>query len=274
MFALTGLVANAQGPAQKVYDTERAFEKIIAEKGMNAGFIEFMAADGVMFFPEPANARETYAKRPPIIAALTWNPVLVCASSNGAMAYSVGNSIYRPKGKEDPSGYAGHYLTVWLRQPNGEYRAVLDGGINHDKPASLTTEWKAMNLAAEVNGRHLAAADSSVPFFQIAESAGLEKAYKAYLADDAIILRDANQPFFGKRAALDHLKKGDSIMKVAKRRSFVEAGELGYFYGPYSRITKAGVETEKGNLIQVWRMRGGKWQIVADLSVVIPKSKG
>jgi len=74
-------------------------------------------------------------------AALTWNPVLVFASSNDVLGYSIGNSIYRPKGKDDPTVSAGHYLSVWMRQANGEYRAVLDTGISHEAPASAPTGW-------------------------------------------------------------------------------------------------------------------------------------
>src|SRR5215510_5168159 len=96
---LVAISAQAQDAAQRIYDTERAFEKMVAEKGLNAGFIEFMSPLGVMFVPRPENAREVWAKRPASIAALTWNPIKIEVSSNGALAYSIGNSIYRPKGK-------------------------------------------------------------------------------------------------------------------------------------------------------------------------------
>jgi len=271
--AFCGTLVPAQSPALTIYDTERAFEKMVAEKGMNAGFIEYLAVDGVMFFPEPANARETYRARPESAAALTWNPILIGVSSNRALAYSIGNSIYRPKGKGDATGYSGHYLSVWMKQSDGQYRAVLDAGINHDAPASVPVEWKDTSSAVEANARHAGAADSSGGFYQTAESKGLAAAYGSYLADDAIVMRDGKQPFVGKKPSLQLFKNDKSLVKFTKRRSFVEAGELAYAYGPYSRMTKDGVETEKGNFIQVWRLRGGKWQIVADLTVVIPTVK-
>lgn len=273
VIALYGTIILAQSPAKTIYDTERAFERMVAEQGLNAGFIEYLSVDGVMFFPEAANARQTYRARPKSPAALTWNPILVCVSSNGALAYSIGNSIYRPKGRDDPTGYAGHYLSVWMKQPDGQYRAVLDAGINHETPASVPTDWKDTGSAAEPNPQHAGAADSSVGFYQTAESKGLAAAYGSYLADDAIVMRDENQPFVGKKAALGLLKNDKAAVKFTKRRSFVEAGELAYVYGPYSRLSKDGGETEKGNFIQVWRLRGGKWQIVADMTVVIPKPK-
>ncbi|MGQ0543422.1 MAG: hypothetical protein ACT4O9_16515 [Blastocatellia bacterium] len=76
----------SQTNQQQVYVTERAFEKMAAEKGINAGFIEFLATDGIMFFPEEANCRETWNARLTSPAALTWNPIWIDVSANGAFA--------------------------------------------------------------------------------------------------------------------------------------------------------------------------------------------
>jgi len=79
--ALLVSLAFAQNPAQKVYDTERAFEKTVAEKGINSGFIEYLSTDGLIFNPEAQNGREAWKNRPPSPASLTWNPInIVCGS--------------------------------------------------------------------------------------------------------------------------------------------------------------------------------------------------
>ena len=116
--ALFASIALAQSPAQKIYDTERAFEKTVAEKGINSGFIEYLSADGLIFSPEAQNGREAWKNRPPSPASLTWNPIWIEVSSNGALAYSIGNGIYKPKGKDDTTQYFTHYLSIWSRQPS------------------------------------------------------------------------------------------------------------------------------------------------------------
>jgi len=268
------IVASSQSSEQRIYDTERAFERLVAEKGIRAGFLEYLSPDAVMFFPEAANARETWTKRPASPATLTWNPVLIFASSNDVLAYSIGNSVYRPKGKNDPTGFAGHYLSFWVRQANGEYRAVFDTGINHDAPAAVTTEWSVpAGSGVEKNERRLSAADSATPFFVKAESDGAVKAYQSYLAEDAILMRDGSMPFKGRSAAIDHLKKGKTVIKFAKRKSFVEAADLAYHYSGYTEIDTNGREVGRGNYAQVWRLRSGKWQIVADIFVPLPAAK-
>src|SRR5436190_16382038 len=259
----------AQDPAQKIYDAERAFEKTVAEKGINSAFIEYLSPDGVIFNPEAQNGREAWKNRPASPASLTWNPIWIEVSSNGALAYSIGNGIYKPKGKDDTTQYFTHYLSIWSRQPNGEYKAVLDAGINHPKPSTVPTEWKSP--PATGNAKLLnSAGDHAVPFFATVEADGALKAYKAFLADDAFLMRNGNVPYFGKAAALSYLESTKPAIKFSKRKTFLEAGDLAWVSSLYSIVDRSGKETERGNFVQVWKLRNGKWQIAADMFLPVP----
>lgn len=263
--------ALSQSPARKIFETEKAFGRAVAEKGIKAGFIEYMAPSGIIFRPGPVNARESFASRPDSPAALLWNPVWIEVSSNGLIAYSIGNSILKPKGKDDPNEIYGHYISIWSRQPNGEYRALLDTGINHEKPAAMPTEWKSPN-AKDANEKRLSAADSSTGFWETVEKVGSVKAYKTYLADDAILMRSGKQPFFGKKAAVAFLEDLQPRLKFSKRKAFIESADLAYVYDTYALVDKAGKEIENGHFVQVWKLRKGKWLIAADAWIATPKS--
>lgn len=270
IIAFSVLASYAQGIPQKIYETEKAFEKMVADKGINAAFIEYLSPDGVMFFPQAANGREVWKSRPASPASLTWNPIWIDVSANGAMAYSIGNSVYRPKGMDDTNAFYGHYISVWARQMNGEYRASLDTGINHPKPLITPAEWKSPVRSDEKNITGSFAGDTSAGFFETAEKVSLVKAYKSYLADDAFLMRDGKEPFRGKKAALDFIGTEKLKIKFARRKSFVEAADLAYVHNTYSVIDKAGKETEKGNFVQVWKLNKSKWRIVADVLIPIP----
>jgi len=263
--------ALSQSPARKIFETEKAFGRAVAEKGIKAGFIEYMAPSGIIFRPGPVNARESFASRPDSPAALLWNPVWIEVSSNGLIAYSIGNSILKPKGKDDPNEIYGHYISIWSRQPNGEYRALLDTGINHEKPAAMPTEWKSPN-AKDANEKRLSAADSSTGFWETVEKVGSVKAYKTYLADDAILMRSGKQPLFGKKAAVAFLEDLQPRLKFSKRKAFIESADLAYVYDTYALVDKAGKEIENGHFVQVWKLRKGKWLIAADAWIATPKS--
>ena len=261
----------AQSNLQKIYDTEKAFEKAAAEKGINRAFLEFSTSDATCFFPGyPVNCMEYFKTQPANPAALYWNPTFVDVSSNGALAYSTGNSIYKPKGKDDTAAYYGEYATVWQRQPDGNYKAVLDIGISHDAPNTETKWTSPADTGKELNEKRYSAADSSTAFFEMTTKQGIGKAYKTYFADDVRVLRDGKMPIVGKRAALDALKDNKSTIAFAKRSVFVGAADMAYINNSYTATDRNGKTIEKGNFLQVWKLRNNRWQIVLDVFLPAP----
>ncbi len=266
-------VVSAQTNHKKIFDTEKAFEKMVAEKGIRDGFVEYLSPVGVMFMPDAVNGREAWTKRSPSPASLTWNPIWIDVSSNGAIAYSIGNSQYRPKGKDDTNVIYGHYLSIWMVQGDGSYKAELDTGINHEKPMAEPVEWKSpIDSGKELNTDRLSAADSSISFYEKAEKDGALNAYKSFLANDAIVLREGKLPAFDKKAA-QLLLKDSARIAFSKRKLFTEAADLGYVHGPYTMTDEKGGEIERGNFVQVWRLRNKKWVIVADVLIPLPAKK-
>lgn len=256
---------------QKIYETEKAFERAVAEKGFNQGFIEFLTDDAVMFRPDSVNAKQFFKSQPASLASLTWNPIFIDVSSNGALAYSVGNGMFRPKGKDDTTVFYSHYVSVWQRQPDGSYKAVLDTGISHEKPEKIETDWKSPDTTLkELNEKKVSAADSATGFFETAEKQDLGKAYKMFLAEDARLLREGKMPFAGKNNALAEIKNNKSKIKFNKRSVFTSAADLAYLTNGYTLLDKNGKEIEKGNFVQVWKFRNGKWQIALDIFNPLP----
>lgn len=256
----------AQSNAQKIYDTEKAFEKASAEKGLNQAFIEFTTSDGTCFLTgAPTNCREFWKTTPASPAFLTWNPTFIDVSSNGALAYSTGNSVYRAKGKSDTTAFYGEYATVWSRQPNGNYLAALDIGISHEQ-ANTETNWTSpTDSGKEMNAQRSSAADSSTAFFETARNMSLSKAYKTFLAEDARMLREGKMPLIGKKNVMSEMKNFKSKVNFAKRSIFTEAADMAYITNSYTVVDKNNKPTETGNFLQVWKLRGGKWQIVFDV---------
>ncbi|HMQ03377.1 MAG TPA: hypothetical protein PKD26_05635 [Pyrinomonadaceae bacterium] len=259
-----------QRPAQAVYEAERAFERAVAEKGIRAGYVEFMSPVGVIFLPDMVNARESWKSKPESPAALNWSPIVIDVSANGAIGYCVGSSRRRENGKDDPNVVYGHYLSIWMNQGDGKYQVELDAGITHEKPISEPGDWRSpVESNRDLNAEIPSAADSSAEFFQLAYDEGAAKAYRSFLADDAILLRQGKLPAFDKKAATVLLRDAVRI-EFSKRKVFTEAGNLGYVHGPYVVSDKKGTELERGNFVQVWKFRNKKWFIVADILIPLP----
>lgn len=127
--------------AEELLAADRAFARATAEKGAE-GFASFLA-DDVWFLsdgsPITKGKQAAVKSWEPLLSnpetSITWEPVKADASGN--LGYTVGQ--YEVRGKT-PEGKAfverGKYITIWKKQPNGEWKVVIDGG-NTDGPPEV-----------------------------------------------------------------------------------------------------------------------------------------
>lgn len=123
-----------------LFDLEARFAKDVAERG-GAGFASWFAEDGVALgngaqplIGNVAIARS--AKWSPKDYQLTWTPTDALMGPSGDMGYTWGHFEGRSKDANgNPVLTSGRYMTVWRKQPNGEWKVVLDAGAN-DAPAA------------------------------------------------------------------------------------------------------------------------------------------
>lgn len=189
-FCAAGVCAQSKTDLEKIVETEKAFAKFAAEKGIKPAFLEFLADDGIMFLPAATNGKESWRARPESPALLSWYPVYADVSSNGVLGYTTGPGEYRPQGKSDTTVFYSEYVTVWRRQPDGNYKAVFDVGISHDKPLSSEPTWTSPKKAEKFSEETKPiAANAMSSFFDTAMTGGLSKAYKNFAATDARFLR-------------------------------------------------------------------------------------
>ena len=202
--------------------------------------------------------------REPSVALLSWYPEFADVSFSGSLGYTTGPWEYRPKGKDGEPSAFGHFVTIWQKQPNGEFKAVLDIGIDHAKPDSAEAEFVPGTGAVAGGETSSYAGDSAARFFELVSSSGAAKAYKEFAANDIRVLRDNKSPFVGKKHAIDEIGKQKGKLAISKRMSFFGSGDLAYATNTYT-LTSAKGTVEKGNFVQVWKFRDKRWQIVLDL---------
>ena len=255
----------AQSDLQKLVDTEKAFAAYAAERSTKQAFLEFLADDGVVFNPDRQNGKEVWRARAENAALLSWYPVVADISSSGLIGYTTGPWEYRPKGKTGAATAFGQYSTVWQKQQNGEFKAVLDMGVTHGKNAASETPWvMPPDLKRDKNEKNSYAGDTAALFYSIMREGNEEKAYKTFAADDIRMLRNGKFPIAGKKAVLGEVKKDKSKLEIARRISFFGSGDMAYVTNTYTRTDKDD-KVEKGNFMQVWKLRDGRWQIVLDV---------
>lgn len=119
--------------ALSVRETDSLFSDLGDRMGTANAFGEYVAPHGIVFGATvliigPDAVRSYFADRS-AGTSLSWRPVYEGAAASLDLGFTVGEYIATGRGA---SGAAvqrfGKYLTVWQRQPSGDWRFVVDGG--------------------------------------------------------------------------------------------------------------------------------------------------
>lgn len=256
------------GDLQKIVETEKAFAKAAEQKGMKNAFLEFLADDAITFNPTETNGKLYWQNQPESAARLVWSPDWADVSSDGNFGYTIGGWSFYPKGKIDQATAVGEYVTIWKKQSDGKFKAILDIGISHDKHAEHIKNWKSPTDAGK-DELKVTAPIKLDALTDIFSKELLSQGYFNYLADDAVVLRDGQEIFYGKTNAFAGLEKLD---KDFPKQSFLNFsadvspvyGNMMFSKGMY-QLTHRDKTVSRYNFVQIWKYRGGKWQIVADV---------
>ncbi|MGH9819773.1 MAG: hypothetical protein ACRD43_06355, partial [Pyrinomonadaceae bacterium] len=255
-----------QSDLQKLVDTENAFAASAAENGTKVAFLEYLSEDSIVFNPQRANGKEVWTARKASPSLLSWYPVYADVSENGLIGYTTGPWEYRPKGKDDIPAAFGHYMTIWQKQPDGKFRAVLDIGVSHEKPQNEERKFNVLVPKGKGPDVKSSVADEAARFFESVASNGAASAYKTYAAEDIRLMREGELPVVGKKAALKRIGSIKAALSISKRMAFFGSDDVAYTTSNYL-LSDDGKKVETGNFVQVWKCLGGKWLIVMDVFV-------
>ena len=263
-------VAEARADLNKMVATERSFAQLAADKGTKHAFLEFAAKDGLLFLPDKVNAVEYWKSRNESAGLLSWAPNFADISANGLLGYTTGNWETRPGGKNgEPAGF-GEFITVWLRQADGNYRFVVDIGIAHDRPTAFSTKLAGpATLSTDLNTDRRSAADSASSFYAAIFYNGLPKAYETYADGEIRACREGKMPLVGKKDVISYLKKENGQYHLANRSIFFETADIAYNTNTYRKFVDGKV-IEKGNTLQIWKLISGRWRLVLDVFKPVP----
>lgn len=126
----TSLEALRQG----VLEADRRFDAAVAS-GDRVAFADLVAADAVFLGTTTSRGRDAVAETwsplldPEASVSLRWTPVSATVSTSGELAYTLGTyRLERRAGDGRVATETGEYVTVWRRDPDGRWRAVVDSG--------------------------------------------------------------------------------------------------------------------------------------------------
>ncbi len=281
LFALLALIPAAETHAadaglppalQELFDTERAFVRLAAEKGFRDSFYTYFADDGIAFNPHPFRVRTSLANQPPSPGPMgaVWAPVYGDIAEAGDLGWDTGPLIF--EGKNGAANRHGMFFSIWKRQADGSFKVVLD--IGSDTPAPVVPMNEPVHVstrpAAATRHGHVDAALATAgllaverAFLATAAAESLGRAYGSRLDDSARVHRPGRMPVVG-RVALNEWAntQGAKFRGEPLAADVSRSGDLGYAYGNYERL---GDGSEAGYYARVWKKDAkGDWRIVMD----------
>jgi len=179
------------------------------------------------------------------------------------------------------------YVTIWKKQPDGKWRAVLDAGIYHAAHKLKLVEfplpqyfknghaksWGKVYVKQEQD--KLLELERKISDISIAGK--ITDAIASYYADKIWYYRIGEYPILGKKDVLLKLSAEKCTMTFHPSAAIVaKSGDLGYTYGILElKLTKSEEEVlKKCSYLKIWKKQAdGKWKEVLNLTNPIPESE-
>lgn len=260
---------------------ERTFRADVLRLGVRDGFLEHFADDGVLFRPGPVNAKEFLRAQEAQPGLLEWEPAFAEVAADDDLGFTTGPWSYRPT-DADAVVASGFYATVWKRFA-GEWRAVVDHGVNLGRPASVpvpqevaspgTPSVPSANRTLLVAGRaQVDPKELLVLDHHLSIAAGELEGVTRFLrkvATDARFLRPGTLPIAGMKTIEDLIMSNPGGVSYTPSQGDVStSADLGYTWGSYG----PGMPTDGGSIpdpigvyLHVWRHEQDGWKLLFEL---------
>ena len=280
-----GQEQKSKTPLQQMVLTEQSFSKTAEVKNTRDAFMEFIADDGLLFRPDAVNGKkwmiEHPAPQPPAgkRPLLAWQPAFAGMAAAGDLGFTTGPWEAKADIKDEkPAGF-GHFVTMWKKQSDGNWRFVVDLGISHPDSGGPLTIWEVKDSPSTKTFKTVDVAKATEALVQRDRSYADEvsksslTSFHSFASRDARLYLPDHLPYIGRDLSEKALESRKGAVKYQTIGGDVsKSDDLGYTHGTYERTDAADpTKVEKGSYLRIWMKQGNAWQIVLDVTNPHPK---
>jgi ketosteroid isomerase-like protein len=119
---------------RRVRSADSAFALAADLQGTGIAFANYIAPQGVIFSGSEIvigsdAVRALYDEQQHAGGTLNWRPIYANAAETGDLGFTVGEYVFTGRGMNGAVVQRfGKYITIWKKQPGGEWKFVVDGG--------------------------------------------------------------------------------------------------------------------------------------------------
>ena len=253
------------GFAQRSIDSMVQAEKNFANTALVAStkeaFVKFIDTAGIVFEKGNAvNGFELYTKSERRPGILTWEPEYAEISSSNDFGYTTGPWKYYANTLKDDPLAKGHFITVWHLNKAGEWKFLIDFGINYNLKEKKMELKKVAPAKKEVKKdfqQSLKKAEEK--FIQSYKTQG-KQAYSSFLSSNSRL------NYAGFLPALNSVERKVLIDSLPADIGYAIVGfgsspqnDLGYVYGT------ADINDKRDGYLRIWRREKDGWKIAVEV---------
>ncbi len=261
--SLGAYAQKSDGTTKSLVKAEEAFAELFAKDGSKKAYATFSAANGLVFRPNPVNAKSFYGSQPES-KDVSWTPVYAKVSRSGDIGFTTGPFVMG-------GSSFGQYFSIW-KTVNEKWELAIDLGISHNKPLKPTTvafiEPKDHFMPKFMTDKQRATGAEIIGTTEETLNTLLKThgvgAFAGFVNPDVRILFPGYEPILGKDKAVSFINS--MFAKVSLKRTKVvkaDGGDLAYTYGITAIDYKADLR-ESFNYVFVYeRQPDAMWNLVA-----------
>jgi ketosteroid isomerase-like protein len=271
-----------KSPLQAMVETERAFAKMSQDEGTRPAFMAFIADNGILFRPVAVKGKQWMIEHPVPASdkrpLLSWYPSIAGMARAGDLGYTTGPWEFKSDIHDDKPVAWGHFLTIWKKQPVGDWKFVVDLGISNSQPSQAESPWqlpvnyKPKKLSGRWDFSTEALLSRDRQFSEASAKRGARAAFADYAMTTVRLYREGKFPLFGKDLAPAVLPGVSEVWTWEPAAGDVSiTDDLGYTYGSYKLTANQPAKIiEAGNYFRIWKKEHGAWKVLFDLTNPIP----
>lgn len=265
---LAGCRANDwQTAVDHVIQAERAFAARASDTTVQQAFIESIATNAILFRPGPTDGHGALAAQPyPSDLLLEWAPEWADASLDGEFGYTTGPWTAGRRNDAAAPRAHGVYVTIWRRQADRVWRAILDMGTAGADPADATTVHTPARPPSRLDAADSVALARSIHMVDedfVEAAAADSAALAAFVSDETRFLRDGSLPAIGAVSAnRAYTVTERSALWTRSGFGVSRVGDLGFVFGTWSSPAR---DSATGAWLRIWRRdAAGDWKLALD----------
>lgn len=259
LFFFTQII-NAQKGIDQLILAEKNFAAYSVSHSTKEAFLLFLDSSGLVFDNgKPVNGIQTWNNRKKNPGVLSWYPQYAEISASDDFGYTTGPWTYQPSAKDSVVA-GGRYITVWHIDKQGEWRLLVDLGVNNT-PGNSDLSLRKMESPnpgfPKGSARSLVKREKK---FIKEKDRAVKGNYRKYLSRNCILNRNNRGPANCPDSCFEVLSRDpENIDYIINGSGIASSGDLGYVYGTTF------INSKTDNYLRIWRREKDGWKIAVEV---------